>query len=210
LLPVLLMLGATVADVTLAPASKVRIWADFVGTPLVAMLAAVVLSLFTFGYNCGFGRAQILKFTEDCVGPAASIILVVGAGGGFSKVLDTVGAATAIADVVQRMGVSPLVFGWLVAAAIRVAVGSATAAITLCAAIVAPVAAANPHVSRELLVIAMGAGSLILSHLNDGGFWFVKEYLNMNVTQTLKTWTVLETIISVVSLIIVLLLDIFI
>lgn len=100
LLPVLLMLGATVADVTLPPTSKVRLWADFVGTPLVAMLAAVVLSLFTFGYSCGFRREQILKFTEDCVGPAASIILVVGAGGGFSKVLDTVGAATAIADIV--------------------------------------------------------------------------------------------------------------
>jgi GntP family gluconate:H+ symporter len=210
LLPVLLMLAATVADVTLPPTHNIRIWADFIGTPLVAMLAAVVLALFTFGYSCGFGRAQLLKFTDECVGPAASIMLVVGAGGGFSKVLDTVGAATAIADVVQRTGVSPLIFAWLVAAAIRVAVGSATVSISLCAGIVAPIALANPHVSRELLVIAMGAGSVILSHLNDGGFWFVKEYLNMNVTQTLKTWTVLETIISVASLAIVLVLDIFI
>ena len=207
LLPVVLMLVATVADLTLPAENFWRRWADFIGTPLVAMLAAVVLSLFTFGYGCGFSRAQIQKFTEDCVGPAASIMLVVGAGGGFSKVLQVVGAADAISAGVKSIGVSPLLFAWLLAAAVRVAVGSATVAISLSAALIAPIAAANPHVSRELLVIAMGAGSLILSHLNDGGFWFVKEYLNMSVAQTLKTWTVLETIISVSALVVVLILD---
>lgn len=207
LLPVLLMLVATVADLTLAKGHTARVWADFLGTPLVAMLAAVVLSLFTFGYSCGFTRGQIQKFTEDCVGPAASIMLVVGAGGGFSKVLQIVGAADAIAAGVKSIGVSPMIFAWLLAAAVRVAVGSATVAISLSAALVVPIAAANPGVSKELLVIAMGAGSLILSHLNDGGFWFVKEYLNMSVAQTLKTWTVLETIISVAALVGVLILD---
>jgi GntP family gluconate:H+ symporter len=206
LLPVLLMLLATIADLTLAKESRVRAWADFVGTPLVAMLVAVVVSLFTFGYSCGFGRAQIQKFTDECVGPAASIMLVVGAGGGFSKVLQVIGAADAIAAGVNSLGMSPLIFGWLLAAAVRVAVGSATVAISLSAALVAPIAA-DPRVSKELLVIAMGAGSLILSHLNDGGFWFVKEYLNMSVAQTLKTWTVLETIISVSALAGVLILD---
>ena len=207
LLPVLLMLLATIADLTLAKESRVRAWADFVGTPLVAMLAAVVVSLFTFGYSCGFGREQIQKFTDECVGPAASIMLVVGAGGGFSKVLQVIGAADAIASGVKSLGMSPLIFAWLLAAAVRVAVGSATVAISLSAALVAPIAAANPGASKELLVIAMGAGSLILSHLNDGGFWFVKEYLNMSVAQTLKTWTVLETIISVTALAGVLILD---
>jgi gluconate:H+ symporter, GntP family len=207
LLPVLLMLLATIADLTLAKENRVRAWADFVGTPLVAMLAAVIVSLFTFGYACGFGRGQIQKFTDECVGPAASIMLVVGAGGGFSKVLQVIGAADAIAAGVKSMGMSPLIFAWLLAAAVRVAVGSATVAISLSAALVAPIAAANPGVSKELLVIAMGAGSLILSHLNDGGFWFVKEYLNMSVAQTLKTWTVLETIISVTALAGVLILD---
>jgi len=207
LLPVVLMLVATVVDLTLPAENFWRRWADFLGTPLVAMLAAVVLSLFTFGYGCGFSRAQIQKFTEDCVGPAASIMLVVGAGGGFSKVLQVVGAADAISAGVKSIGVSPLLFAWLLAAAVRVAVGSATVSISLSAALIAPIAAANPQVSRELLVIAMGAGSLILSHLNDGGFWFVKEYLNMSVAQTLKTWTVLETIISVSALAVVLILD---
>jgi gluconate:H+ symporter, GntP family len=207
LFPVLLMLLATVADLTLNEHDRLRIWADFLGTPLVAMLAAIVLALFTFGYSCGFDRSQILKFTEECVGPAASIMLVVGAGGGFSKVLQVVGAADAISHAVKSIGVPPMIFGWLVAAAIRLATGSATVSISLAAGIMAPVAVANPAINRELLVVAMGAGSMILSHVNDGGFWFVKEYLNMTVAQTLRTWTVVVTIISVVALLLVLLLD---
>jgi gluconate:H+ symporter, GntP family len=102
---------------------------------------------------------------------------------------------------------SPLFFGWLVAALIRIATGSATVAITTAVGIVAPVAVAVPGVNLELLVVAMGAGSLILSHVNDGGFWLVKEYFNMSVTQTLKTWTVMETIISIVALVFTLLLN---
>ena len=209
LLPVLLMLAATIADVTLPKTAPARAWADFLGSPLVAMLAAVLFSFWSFGRACGFDRKQVLQFTEDCVGPAASILLVVGAGGGFSKVLDASGAARAIAELAQGLALSPLLLGWLVAAAIRVAVGSATVAITMAAAILAPIAAAHPGTNRELLVIALGAGSLVLSHLNDGGFWFVKEYLNLSVAQTLKTWTVLETIIAVVALLFTLLLNCF-
>src|SRR6185503_6854822 len=165
LFPVLLMLLATLADLTLDQKAPLRIWADFFGTPLVAMLAAVVLALFTFGYACGFDRSQILKFTEDCLGPAASIMLIVGAGGGFSKVLQVVGAADAISAAVKTIGVPPMIFGWLVAAAIRVATGSATVSITLAAGIVAPIVAASPAINRELLVVAMGAGSMVLSHV---------------------------------------------
>lgn len=207
LVPVLLMLLSTITDLSLAKGNTLRIWAGFLGAAPVAMLAAVVLALFTFGYARGFGRGQLLKFTEDCVGPVASILLIVGAGGGFSQVLNVVGASEAIAKLVQSSGVPSMIFGWLVAGAIRVATGSATVSITLAAGIVAPVAAANPAVNRELLVVAMGAGSMVLSHVNDGGFWFVKEYLNMTVAQTLQTWTVLVTIISVSALGLVLLLD---
>ncbi len=205
LLPVALMLLATVADVSLPKDNRARVWADFLGAPLTSMTVAVLFSFYSFGGACGFDRRQILKFTEDCVGPAASILLVVGAGGGFSKVLDYSGADDAIAGLARHANLSPLLLGWLAAALIRVAVGSATVAITMAAAMVAPVAAAVPGTNAELLVVAMGAGSLILSHLNDGGFWFVKEYLNLTVPQTLKTWTVLETIISVVALGLVLL-----
>jgi GntP family gluconate:H+ symporter len=207
LLPVVLMLGATVADVTLPKDNGVRVWLDFIGSPAVAMLAATLVSLFTFGYACGFSRQDILKFTDECVGPAASIILIVGAGGGFSKVLEEGGVGKMLAESAGHLNVSVLLLAWLIAAAIRVAVGSATVAITLAASLILPLAAASPGTNRELLVLSLGAGSLILSHLNDGGFWFVKEYFGMTVSQTLKSWTVMETIISVVALVLVLALD---
>src|SRR5206468_11190258 len=112
----------------------------------------------------------------------------------------------ATSGFVQNWSISPLFLGWLMAALIRVATGSATVAITTAAGLVAPVLKAHPTVDLELLVVAMGAGSLILSHLNDGGFWFVKEYFNMTVPQTLKTWSVMETIVAVMGLAMVLLL----
>ena len=207
LLPVLLMLATTVADIVLAKENILRVWLDFAGSPAVAMLVATLVSLYTFGFACGFTRAEILKFTEECVGPAAGIILVVGAGGGFSKVLDESGAGAVLAQRAEHLHVSVLLLGWLIAAAIRVAVGSATVAIALAASLVAPMLATSPGTNRELLVISLGAGSLILSHLNDGGFWFVKEYFGMTVPQTLQSWTVMETIISIVALVLVLALD---
>jgi GntP family gluconate:H+ symporter len=152
---------------------------------------------------------MILKFTEDCLAPIASILLVVGAGGGFNKVLIAGGAGDAIAEFARRAPLSPLIFAWLIAALIRVATGSATVAIATAAGIVAPLAATNPGIRPELLVIAMGAGSLILSHVNDGGFWLVKEYLGLSVGETLKSWTVMETVLSVTVLLLTLALDYF-
>jgi len=207
LLPVCLMLLAALADVTLVKESRVRAWLDFIGHPLVAMTLAFLFSCWSFGVARGFGREQILKFTNDCVGPVAAMLLIVGAGGGFNGVLVASGVGEAIAAKVKDAPVSPLVLGWLAAALIRVATGSATVAITTAAGILAPIAAAKPGLNLELLVLSMGAGSLILSHVNDGGFWFVKEYFNLTVAQTLKTWTVLETIIAVVGLGLVLVLD---
>jgi len=207
LLPVLLMLATTLADILLAQGNTLRTWLDFIGSPAVAMLIATLVSLYTFGFACGFTHAEILKFTEECVGSAAGIILIVGAGGGFSKVLDESGAGAVLAQHAEHLHVSILLLGWLIAAAIRVAVGSATVAIALAASLVAPMLATSPGTNRELLVISLGAGSLILSHLNDGGFWFVKEYFGMTVPQTLKSWTVMETIISVVALVLALIFD---
>ena len=207
LLPVLLMLLATVGDVTLPKESAVRQGLDFMGSPVVALLVAVVFSFFSFGTARGFNREQILKFSNDCLGPVAMVLLVVGAGGGFNKVLVASGVGDAIAALARDSHLSILLLGWLVAALIRVATGSATVAISTAAGILVPIAAASQGVNLELLVLAMGAGSLILSHVNDGGFWFVKEYFNMTVPQTLKTWTVMETIIAVVALVFILVLN---
>jgi GntP family gluconate:H+ symporter len=137
----------------------------------------------------------------------AAVILVIGAGGGLSAVLVRGGVGAAMVTLVQGSGVSPLVLGWMCAALVRVATGSATVAITTAASLLAPVAAAAPAVDRELLVVALGAGSAILSHVNDGGFWMVKEYLGLDLNQTLTTWTVIETAVALVALALVLVLN---
>jgi gluconate:H+ symporter, GntP family len=200
LLPILLMLFGTVAEIISAKTSPIRLWAGFMGHPIVAMLAATLFAFGSFGYARGFDKQQLLSFSETSLAPIAQILLVVGAGGGLSQVLIQSGAGNAIAQWAIHSPISPLVLGWLVAALIRVTTGSATVAITTASGILVPIANFTPGLNRELLVVALGAGSLILSHVNDGGFWLVKEYLNMSVTQTLKTWTVLETAISVLAL----------
>jgi GntP family gluconate:H+ symporter len=129
---------------------------------------------------------------------------VIGAGGGFNRVLIESGVGKAIAEVAIRAQVSPLVLAWVVATLVRVATGSATVAMTTAAGIVAPIAAATPQTSAALLVLATGAGSLMLSHVNDSGFWLIKEYFNMTVPQTLATWTAAETIIGVTGLVLTL------
>jgi gluconate:H+ symporter, GntP family len=206
-LPVLLMLLATMADLLLAKNHPARQGFEFIGSPVVAMLMATLFSFYSFGTARGFRGPKLLHLAESCLAPAGSILLVVGAGGGFNKVLVSSGVGEAITSLAQSASVSPLLLGWGVAALIRVATGSATVAITTAAGIAAPFAATVPGTNMELLVVATGAGSLILSHVNDGGFWFVKEYFGLTVTQTLRTWTVMETIISVVALFFVLLVN---
>jgi GntP family gluconate:H+ symporter len=200
LLPVVLMVCASTADVALDAASPLRAALDFVGSPIVSLLLALLFSLWSLGYQQGFTRAQILKFANDCLAPTATILLVIGAGGGFNRVLLESGVGRAIADLALGSHASPLLLAWTVAALIRVATGSATVAMTTSAGIVAPIAAATPGTHAELLVLATGAGSLVLSHVNDAGFWLIKEFFNMSVPQTLKTWTVAETIIGVAGL----------
>ena len=199
LMPVLLMLLAALAQATLAD-GPLRQWLAFAGSPLVAMLVAALLALYTFGAACGFDRGRLLRFAEESVPPIAGVLLVVGAGGGFGRVLDAAGVDTAIAQSMSGMQLSPMVLGWVVAALLRLSVGSATVATVTAASIMAPIATAMPGTNKDLLVIAIGAGSLIASHVNDGGFWLVKEYFNMSISQTLSTWTVLETIVSVLGL----------
>ena len=213
LLPIALMLGATVAGVAAggtepppAVAAGLGVLA-FAGAPAVSLLVGTLVAGYVFGTRRGLGGAALLAIAERSLFPIASVLLIVGAGGGFGRVLDQAGIGASITAAVSSLALSPLVFGWLVAALLRIAVGSATVAITTAAAIVAPLAAASPGISAELLVVALGAGSLIASHVNDGGFWLVKEYLGLDVPTTLRTWTVIETIISVAALGVVLLLD---
>ena len=181
-----------------------RSWADFIGNANVAMLIAVLVSFWTFGRACGLDGRQILRFSEDCLAPAAGVMLVIAAGGGFSKVLNASGVGDALANVGSGMHMSPLLLGWLIAGMMRIAVGSATVSVITAAGIMLPIVNADPHINKELLVLSMGAGSLVLSHVNDGGFWLVKEYFGMDIPQTLKTWTVVETGIAVMSITLIL------
>jgi len=205
LLPVLLMLQAALTQALFGDGT-IRRWSAFAGSPIVAMLIATLVSLYTFGRACGFDRVRLLRFAEDALSPLAGVLLVVGAGGGFGRVLDTAGIGGAIAHAMGGARLSPLVLGWAIAAVLRIAVGSATVACVTAASLMVPIAAATPAVNRDLLVVAIGAGSLIMSHVNDGGFWLVKEYLNMSVPQTVATWSIVETIIAVAALGLVLLL----
>ncbi|WP_313320476.1 gluconate:H+ symporter [Stenotrophomonas sp.] len=203
LLPVALMLLGGWADQIATPGSALNHGLRFIGHSVVALLLATLMSFITLGLMRGFSREQILKFTQDCLAPTAAITLLVGAGGGLNGILVHTGVASEIIALSQRFELSPLLMGWTMAALMRVATGSATVAMTTASGIVAPIAAAMGYAHPELLVLATGAGSVVLSHVNDGGFWLVKEYFNMTVAQTFKTWTMLETLISVVALMLV-------
>ena len=201
LLPVVLMLVGSWADLVFTPKSLPNNLLRFAGNSDVALLIAVLVSFWTFGAKQGFNRDQIQKFCGECLAPIAGITLIVGAGGGFGGILRDSGISQQIVATATHAHLSPLLLGWFVAALIRLATGSATVAMTTACGIVAPIAAASGAAVRpELLVLATGSGSLIFSHVNDGGFWLIKEYFGMTVGQTFKTWSLLETIISVLGL----------
>jgi GntP family gluconate:H+ symporter len=195
------MLLGSAADAVSASKSTLNEALHLIGNDDMALLVGVLLSFFTLGKLRGFTRATILRFSNECLAPTASITLLVGAGGGFGRILQDSGVSQAIIKVALGSHVPLLLLAWLLAALMRLATGSATVAMTTAAGIVAPIALHSPGVHPELLAIATGAGSLIFSHVNDGGFWLVKEYFNLSVAQTLKTWSVCETIISVMAFI---------
>jgi GntP family gluconate:H+ symporter len=204
LLPVLLMLLGSWAGVLASPGSAANVALHFLGSADIALLVAVLISFVTLGRMRGFSRETILKFSNECLAPTALITLVIGAGGGFGRILQDSGVSQAIVAVALHAHVSVLLLGWLVAAMIRLATGSATVSLATAAGILAPILAQSPGVRPELLAISTGAGSLIFSHVNDGGFWLVKEYFNMSVADTMKTWSISETIMSIIALVLTL------
>lgn len=200
LFPVLLMLMGSWADAITTPQSAPNQALHLIGNDDLALLIGVLFSFFSLGRLRGFSRETILRFSNESLAPTATITILVGAGGGFGRILQDSGVSQAIIGVAMHTHISLLLLAWLLAALMRLATGSATVAMTTAAGIVAPIAMHSTGVQPELLAIATGAGSLIFSHVNDGGFWLVKEYLNMSVAQTMKTWSVCETIISVTAL----------
>ncbi|PYI68545.1 gluconate transporter [Arthrobacter livingstonensis] len=198
--PLVLMLIKAAADVWMAKGNPIHPLLDFIGDPVVALTVAVLLAMITFGTGVGFSAQVLTKKIGQSLLPIVGVMLIVGAGGGFKQVLVDGGTGTAIAKVAVAASLSILLLGWIVAVLIRLATGSATVATVTAAGIIAPLATGLTPVHLSLVVLAVGAGSLFFSHVNDAGFWLVKEYFGLTVGQTIKTWSVMETIISVMGL----------
>jgi len=209
LTPVVLMLVRAVAEIALPEDDGVRGVLEIVGEPIVALLVGVLVAMFALGLPSGMDRRGLTDSVGGALPGIAGILLIVGAGGGFKQALIDAGVGGLIGDWAGAANLSPLLLGWLVAVAIRVATGSATVATITAAGIVAPLAAGLPAPTVALLALAIGAGSLFFSHVNDAGFWLVKEYFGLTVGQTIKSWSLMETVISVVGLLLVLLLSVF-
>jgi GntP family gluconate:H+ symporter len=200
LLPVAIMLARTVVDVTTPAKSQAHRVADFVGDPIIALSLAVLAALVLFRLE----RVRAGSVLAESLPPIAGILLIIGAGGGFKQILITTGIADSIGKAAHNSHMSLLLLAWLVAVAIRLATGSATVATVTAAGIIAPIAATSTGTSAPLLALAIGSGSLFFSHVNDAGFWLVKEFFGMDVKQTLKSWSTMETILSCVSIVVIL------
>jgi gluconate:H+ symporter, GntP family len=206
-LPVGLMLLRAIAEVVLPASSQTRGFLYFLGQPLIALLVGVLVAMLAVGRASGMNRSQVNNSLGSGLPAVASIMLIVAAGGGFKQVLSDSGVANVIASAANHSHLSILFLGWLVAVGIRLATGSATVATVTAAGIVAPLGHSLSSTHLSLLVLAVGAGSLFFSHVNDAGFWLVKEYFGLTVGQTIKSWSVMETVISVLGLVFVLLLS---
>ena len=209
LMPVILIGLAALIDSFFNEKSAVYQFSKGIGDPVIAMLLSVLFAIYVLALRKGKKMKEVMDDLVQAISSIAMILLIIAGAGGLKEVLVASGISDYLGDLLRHSGISPLILAWLIAAVIRVAVGSATVAGMTAAGIVLPLVSA-PHVSPELMVLSIGSGSLILSHVNDGGFWLFKEYFNLSVKETLATWTVMETIISVVGLLGVLLLNYFI
>ncbi|WP_432119021.1 GntP family permease [Streptomyces sp. bgisy032] len=208
LLPVILMLAKALVDIVIDdPENLVQRVFDVIGAPMIALLASVLVGIFTLLRPAGFSKERVSPLVEKSLMPIAGILLIVGAGGGFKQTLIDTGVGQMVLDISEDWAIPALLLAWLIAVVIRLATGSATVATVSAAGLVAPLAADMSSTHAALLVLAIGAGSLFFSHVNDAGFWMVKEYFGLSVGQNIKTWSVMETVISVVAGGIVLLLS---
>jgi len=206
LLPVLLLMLTTLLPLlfTLSPMAKNVI--DFLGDPSIILLLAIGTATYTLGIRGGMTIKKIMHIYEDAAKDISMILLIVAGAGALKEVFLDSGVSREIAGILQEWPVHPLVLGWLIAAIIRVCLGSATVAGLTAAGIILPLMN-RMHVDPNLMVLSVGAGSLLFSHVNDGGFWLFKEYFNLSIKDTIRSWSLMETIVSVVGLVGVLLLN---
>lgn len=199
LLPVLLITVSVVCNAFLDQAHLLRKFFSFTGEPMIALFVSVLLAIYYFGIRAGIEIDKSMKWVSDAIAGIAMILLIITAGGVFKQVLQDSGTGSYIAALSSKWEMPPLVFGWVITALLRVMIGSATVAGITAAGIVSPLLAAG-NVSPELMVLAVGSGSVFGSHINDSGFWMYKEFFKLTLKQTFLSWTVMETLISIIGL----------
>ncbi|MGQ4384285.1 GntP family permease [Streptomyces sp. SAS_270] len=208
--PLVLILAATFSSIALDPSTG-RSVIEFFGSPFVALTIALLLAYYLLGIRRGWSRKSLERVSTSSLKPVGNILLVVGAGGIFGAVLKASGVAQALSDTFNDVGLPVVVLAYLLSVVLRVAQGSATVAIVTTAGIVAPLLAEGHHSQAftALVIMAISAGSIFASHVNDGGFWMVAKYFGISERDTLKTWTVLESVLSVVGFAVAALLSVF-
>jgi Gnt-I system high-affinity gluconate transporter len=209
LLPALLLILFSLIPFITTPSQKAQAILSFIGDPIIILLVSVLFATYVLGMRNGYSLKTIMNYYSEAVKEIAVILLIIAGAGALKQVLVDSGVNNSIAQQLGNLELNPLILGWLIAAVIRVCLGSATVAGLTAAGIVASLVS-NHSVSPELMVLAVGAGSLMFSHMNDSGFWMFKEYFNLSVKDTIRSWSVMETIVAVMGLIGVLVLDLFI
>ena len=206
ILPVILIGSSSLANIILSESDKVRVFFNAIGDPVIAMLISIIVAVFSLGIVRGRTITEIMESLGQSISSITMILLIIAGAGGFKEVLIETGTNDYIAGFLGKLQMSPLISGWLISAFLRICVGSATVAGLTTAGIVLPLVTGG-LVNRELMLLAIGSGTLIFSHVNDGAFWMVKEYFSLSVKETFLTWTVMETLLSVIGLSGVLLLN---
>jgi Gnt-I system high-affinity gluconate transporter len=205
LLPVILLAGTTALSFAgIDP--RFKPWLDFVGNPMIVMLAALLIACFTLGAARGVSLKTLMEGSGGAMREIAPILLIIAGAGALKQVFVDAGVSATLGTVLQGVPVPPLVLGWLIAGVIRVSLGSATVAGLTAAGLIAPLVATS-GVDPNLMVLAIGAGSLMFSHVNDSGFWMFKEYFGLSIRDTLRSWTLMEGLVGIFGLIFVLILN---
>ncbi|MDR0844324.1 MAG: GntP family permease [Tannerella sp.] len=208
-LPVFLLIIVAVIPFISHPGEKASSVLALVGAPSIVMLISVTYATYTLGIRQGRSISDVMGIYVDAVKDIAMILFIIAGAGIFKQVMEESGVSNQLADIFSQLPVHPLILGWLITAIIRVCIGSATVSALTAAGVIMPLIA-QTGVNPNLMVLSLGAGSLFFSHVNDSGFWMFKEYFNLSLKDTFRSWSVMETIVSVTGLVGVLLLDIFI
>jgi gluconate transporter len=208
LLPVFMLSLASVLTPLLATHVALKPYIAFIGNPLMVMLISLIVASFSLGVNRGHTLKSLMQTYTQALKDISVIVLIIAGAGALKQIFIDSGVSTEIASALKNIPANPLFLGWLIALIIRVCVGSATVAGLTAAGIMAPLVLASPGINPNLMVLAIGAGSLMCSHVNDSGFWMYKEYFNLSLKQTFASWSVMETLVGTLGLMGVLVLDI--